>query len=148
MSFNMIFILANKKKTTLLQIARGLKQTDAKYRFESEEYFLYGSELLGQIDIWRPEEKYFQDWIQAARDRARTRIATHEAQVAEILRVFDRATGILFFNVLWEDRERVETIELYQPLWEWLFEHREGLLYVDSEGYWNVDELLLPDKLS
>ena len=52
MGFNMAFILVNENKTTLLQIARGLKRIDPAYVFELGEYegFYNAERLLLKID--------------------------------------------------------------------------------------------------
>ena len=138
----MQFVLSGDQKTTLLQIARGLKKNDSKYRFESGEYFLHGSDLLGKVEVYCPGEELFHSQIEWLRCRANSR---EESAKESVLQVLEKASGILFLQVLQESLSDEQTISLLQPLWDWLFAHRKGLLYVDAEGFWNAQGLLLPD---
>ena len=143
MSFNMQFVLIGDQKTTLLQIARGLKKIDPKYRFESSEYFLHGNDLLGQVHIYCSGEELFQSQIQWLVYRA----SSQDKPAKEtVLRALGNASMVLFFQVLKMDLSWEKSLSLYLPLWNWLFTHRMGLLYVDTEGFWDSEGLLLPDE--
>lgn len=143
MGFNMQFVLIGPQKTTLLQIARGLKKTDPQYRFESGEYFLHGNDLLGQVEEYRTGETLFQSQLEWLKHRA----GSQDKPAKEpVLQALEQASSILFFQVLSEELSDDETLALYSPLWDWLFAHRAGLLYVDAEGFWDARGLLLPEE--
>lgn len=141
MGFNMVFVLVNERKTTPLQIARGLKRIDSKYRFESEEYFIYDNDLYGQIEINRPGDALFVSDIE--RFKQLVIMKPEEPGAIQVAKYLESATGLFFVQVIWEDRDREETLKRYYPLWDWFFAHREGVLFVDFEGFYDATGLLL-----
>ena len=114
-------------------IARGLKKIDSKYAFESGEYFIYDNELYGQVEINRAGHSFFADDI----NRFKHYVAEHSHQpnAEKVLSMLEAATAEFFAKVIWEDRQDTETLAIYEPLWEWFFANREGLLYVDGNGF-------------
>ena len=142
LSFNLQFILIEDQKTTLLQIARGLKKADPEYRFESSEYFLHGNDLLAQVQIYHRGEDLFRSQIEWLRYRASSQDKPAKEPVLQML---ENASRILFFQVLQVELSAEQALPLFSPLWDWLFTHRKGLLYVDAEGFWDAEGLLLPD---
>ena len=47
-------------------------------------------------------------------------------------------------DVLEEDLD--DSLEAIDPLWDWLFDSREGLLHAEGEGYYQDGEMLLEEE--
>lgn len=143
MGFNMVFILVNKQDVVLSEIERGLKQIDPLYRFDNS-HFMYDDELYGLVDINRPGDGLFEDTIKSDIQYVKERKSTPNAKNAKkVLGLLKKASAVFFVQVLWQGRSVEETIEKYDPLWKWFFANHEGLLYVDFEGFWDKEGLLL-----
>jgi len=139
--FYMRFVLTNENKTTFRQIARGLKRIDPKYAFEGEEYFIYDNELYGQVDINRADHSFFHDDISQLKER----VLSHSdyPNATRILSILEQATAIFFVNVVWSGSDTEDTLSKFEPLWEWFFANREGILFVDENGFYDNDGILL-----
>ena len=59
--------------------------------------------------------------------------------------VLKNARRIVSVRVLVQDRESEETLAGIQPLWNWLFATRGGLLQADGEGYYDANGLILEE---
>jgi hypothetical protein len=139
--FYMRFVLINENKTTFRQIARGLKKLDPKYCFEGEEYFIYDNELYGQVEINRPDDSFFDDDISLLKERVFS--YSYHLNAARILSVLEQAIAIFFVNVVWSGSDTEDTLDKFEPLWEWFFANREGILFVDENGFYGKDGILL-----
>lgn len=141
MGFYMRFVLINENKTTFRQIARGLKKIDPKYRFEGEEYFIYDNELYGQVEINHADHSFFHDDISLLKEKVFSH--SEHTNATRILSVLEQATAIFFVNVVWSGSNTEDTLSKFEPLWEWFFANREGILYVDENGFYDKDGILL-----
>jgi hypothetical protein len=47
--------------------------------------------------------------------------------------------------VLFQDRPLEITFSQIEPLWQWLFDHRSGLLQAEAEGYYDRTKLILEE---
>jgi hypothetical protein len=46
-------------------------------------------------------------------------------------------------EAVWNPEDPDPILDLIEPLWDWLFEQRGGLLQMDSQGFFNVTDLIL-----
>ena len=64
-------------------------------------------------------------------------------KVAKALR---DAKAIVAIQILFSERDMEETLELVDPLLEWLVSNRSGLLQVDGEGFYEGRKLILTEE--
>ncbi len=137
------YILTGENDLTLDLIEAGLKAVDDAFSLfrdpatTNSADVLHGSEVMGEIEVNRPADQEFQEDIEDLRDE----LADVDDPVkAEILRIFDQATGMIAFQLVESGHEHYGVID---PFWDWLFDHYPGLLQIDEEGYYNASEQLL-----
>ena len=146
MGYNLHFILTNEKKTTLLQIARGLKKVDSKYSFADGELFVYDGIAYAQIEINRPGDGIFEDDIECLKEWLDYPESEEAKQVVETL---NQATCIFFFRVFLsalEGETDEERFKVFEPLWKWFYANRAGILYMENNGFYNKTGFLAEAK--
>jgi hypothetical protein len=128
MSRHLKFVFTAKHKTTLWQIARGIKKIEPRFRFESEEYLVLDNEYIAQVDagneFFESDLEWLQEQITDDLDEE-TRL-----KVSEIL---DQATQIIVFNAV--DRGRRD-LSLFNPLCDWFFQNHRGVVWIDGNGFY------------
>jgi hypothetical protein len=66
----------------------------------------------------------------------------HHIQIS-IQEQLKKARLLLMAQVLFGDNALEDGIRLLNPLWDHLFEHYEGILHIDYEGYYDAQGMLL-----
>ena len=140
MGYYMRYILTDDRETTLSQIETGLKQVDPDYSIGDGETLMYGDELYGEIEINVPGDGLFEAEVEELKEEIQDNRGMNKTTVLEALQ---KARAIVAVRVLWQGRETEQTLEKIDPLWEWLFDNREGLLQADGEGYYNQSRHIL-----
>ena len=140
MGYYMRYILTDDRETTLSQIETGLKQVDPGYSIGDGETLMYGDELYGEIEINVPGDGLFEAEVEDLKEEIQDNRGRNKTTVLEALQ---KARAIVAVRVLWQGRETEQTLEKIDPLWEWLFDNREGLLQADGEGYYNQSKHIL-----
>lgn len=144
MGYHLRYLLTDPEPTTLDLLERALREVDGAYtirRTGADEHgeLLRGDELFGEIEIDRPGELFDEELVEL-----REAIAGAEEEPRRIVEhALATATAMVVVRVLWQGREPEPTLDAIDPLWEWLFEHRTGLLHADGEGWYDDGELLL-----
>jgi hypothetical protein len=62
---------------------------------------------------------------------------------ARVRHVLGAAQAIVAAQVLFGTGDVKETLNLLDPLWEWFFRNRHGLLQADGEGYYDARGVVL-----
>jgi len=140
MSNYMRFIVTDGE-LRLEEIAQALKALDGDYdlrlhgdqRHHSGDLY-HGDRLGGEIEVNRPGDDLFEDEIGEL--MALLEDVDDEARDG-VMATLQSATGMVAFRVLEQDGRSLDL------LWQWLHEHREGLLQADGEGYYDRDGLVL-----
>lgn len=133
------------------ELQQALAAVDPAYRLEihaeprnNSGDLYYGDQLYAEVEVNRPGDELFEDEIDELLE------VVEEAGDAEapeqVARVLREATAIVGVRVLWQGRDPGPTLARLDPLWEWLHEHREGMLQADGEGYYDVDGLVLESE--
>jgi hypothetical protein len=148
MGYYMRFILTDDSQITLSDIEKGLKKQNALYlikrqnnpeQYEFGEFYL-GEELLGEIEINKTEGDQFSEEIDEFIEDIQ---ALPKRKTKKVLRFLKECKAIICLRVLWQKRETEATLQMIDPLWDWLFEHRKGIVQADSEGYYTQNKCIL-----
>ncbi len=129
----------------LKTVGSALNKRDKKYRIVAGDLY-FGEDVLGEIEVCRRGDELFEDErdeFQEALDDREGGDPFHIEKVRDTLR---RAQSALVVRVLSTERSQDDAVELLEPLWQWCFENRKGLLQVDDEGWYDAENLLLPDE--
>lgn len=140
MGYYMRFITTDENETTLSTLEEALKQIDPAYSITASGELTHGDDLYGVIEINRPGDELFDEEIEELREIVED---VRGKRRADVLKTLGEATAIIAVQVLWEDRQPEATLEKLNPLWQWLFSHRTGLLQADDEGYYDARGLVL-----
>ena len=146
MGYYMRFILTGEDETRLRDLEAGLKKVDGSYQITNVELLPYesgelrhGDALLGEVEINRPADPEELDEL---REEVEESGASTEEQQA-VLSVVNQATSIIAVRVLRQGRNSEEVLEEIDPLWDWLFANRKGLLHADADGFYDASGLIL-----
>lgn len=137
------FILTNPHDLSLESIENGLKATDPEFAIivnqasPSSGDVLLGGELYGELELNLPVDQVFSEDIEDLLEQL-TDIPAEEKTVVE--QALAAATGMVAFQLSGYGHDNYRRID---PFWDWLFEHYEGLLQIDEEGYYSRDEHIL-----
>jgi hypothetical protein len=134
------FLACGPEAISLEEIGADLAASDPRWRIDdtSDERStcgdLYlGDELLAELEVNRPGDELFEE------ERDQLLQLLPESGAGEALeRVRNKLQGaraIVVVRALFPSEGRDGPFERLSPLWRWLFEHREGILQVDGEGY-------------
>jgi hypothetical protein len=142
MGYSMRYITTSAEPVTLKVIEKGLQSLDSEYRISEDGELHHGKELYGQLDVNFPGEELFEE----ERDEllAELEDAEDERGVKAVRKVLKSAKAIVALQVLFQGRQDTEaTLQRIEPLWDWLFAHRSGLMQADGEGYYDTEGLVL-----
>jgi hypothetical protein len=146
MGYYMRFILTDETETRLSTLETALKEADSRYGLanihtEPFEYaeLTYAGELYGELEINRPPDPEELDELREEVEESEASRTKKQA----VLTVLGQATAVVAVRVLYQGRSPEATLEKLEPLWEWLFTHRRGLLHADAEGFYDAEGLVL-----
>ena len=153
MPYYMTFFVNHASGATFADIEQGLRAEDQAYRvqvlerrptdsFDSAD-LSYGDDEYARLEINRVGEQLFRGEIQDHLEAVEHGGKGQNSQVAYTLR---HANTILRVHVLWGQRDRDLTLDRLQPLWDWLFAYRWGVLHADGEGFYDSDGLIYEDR--
>lgn len=154
MGYYMRFFDATRKPLTLRNIRTALRRYDRQYELAiptvtnpRHGILWYAGVVYAEVDLSEPGDGVFDDEIvemlaEVAAIRGRK---TDDAKnlVEESLREAKRTVVVC---VRFGTKELEETLARIDPLWEWLFDARSGLLQADGEGFYNDDGLIFAVK--
>jgi hypothetical protein len=142
----MRFFDTTDEPLTIAAIETALKRENQAYRLYAEPgeavptCGLYlGDALYAGVEINEPGDGLFDKDIREMLDSLQDTEGTARTRVEEVLKSAKRIVAV---QVLWEDRAE-EAFTAIDPLWNWLFLTRKGLLYVSGEGYYDENDLIL-----
>jgi hypothetical protein len=152
MGYYMQFFNQSADSVDFQTLHRSLKELHSSYcikgvKKEASEYgeLYLGEELLGEIEINRPgdglfdeEKAEFQSLLNPEDTAERCKNALSDVQA-----LLNQVREVIAVCVLWQGRENGPTMDMIDPLWQWLSGYREGLLLADGEGFYNENELIL-----
>jgi hypothetical protein len=139
MSYYMRYIATDEKDISLPEIEQALQAVDSRYSVRDGD-LKYGDDLYGQIEVNRPGDGIFDEEVEELKAELEDTKGKGKKKVETALQ---NAKAIIAVQVLWQDRETEETLQKIDPLWEWLFANRQGLLQADGEGYYDTSGLIL-----
>jgi hypothetical protein len=122
-------------------IEKGLKGFDPSYSIE-DDHLKLGNAVYGAIEINAPGDGLFDEEIEWMLEEVEESEGEGKTKVK---RALEQAKAIVALQVLWQGRGTEETMEKLEPLWEWLFANRQGLLQADAEGYYDSSGLILEE---
>lgn len=142
----MRFIVTDEKEVSLITLESALKQIDPAYlidrdeEFDSEGLLKWGDDVYGQIEVNRVGDGLFDAEIEELREFVDN---SEGVKQSEVLNVLGRAQAIVAIRVLDQGRESEDNLMKIDPLWQWLFAKRQGLLQAGGEGYYDASGLIL-----
>lgn len=139
MGYYMRYVVVDKKDLDLDMLEHSLRAYDPAYAIVTRQKgrnagdLTHGGEVCAQIEINRPHNGLFDDEIQELVEFANEADGKGKKTV---LRCLKKARLIVAVQVLFQNRETETTLQKIDPLWQWLFANREGMLQADGEGYY------------
>ncbi|MDC0935462.1 hypothetical protein OAS39_04175 [Pirellulales bacterium] len=139
MGYYMRFIVEDDTPLTLEVVDSALKTYDAQYAIRDGGLY-FEEDIYGEIEINKHGEELCNAELQELREFVEDAAVGQQDRVLENLR---EAKCMVVLRVLSQGRDTDSTLKVLDPLWEWLFTYRRGLLQADGEGYYDVDGLIL-----
>jgi hypothetical protein len=136
------FLASGPEAISLEELGAALAASDPRWRIDdtSDERSscgdLYlGDELLAELEVNRPGDMQFED----ERDQLLQALPESGAGAAleRVRNGLQSARAIVAVRALFAGEGRDGPFEKLSPLWRWLFDHREGILQADGEGYFD-----------
>ena len=146
MSYHMRFFDLSPKPLTFAAIETALRVTDPGYRLDANGAVasLWLSEkALGEMEIHAPGDGAFERVV-GERVAALAASEDEYREAVEAALHSSRQLIQIRLDVLEEDLD--DSLEAIDPLWDWLFDSREGLLHAEGEGYYQDGEMLLEEE--
>lgn len=148
MGYFMRFISEDASLLDFESLADVLRGLDARYILRPTDLndlveVLYDGQLYGQVEINPRGDELFDDDISAFLEMLGSPSTAGEQQVAQTL---SAATQIIAVEMFWQGTNPEPTFEKFDPLWDWLFANRRGILQADTEGFYGAHGLLVERK--
>ncbi|SRR5258706_10478945 len=145
MGYYMRYIVSDEQPIALNELKNFLKQLDGRYKFEGDDGesiadVIYADEPYGQIEINVPGDGLFEEEIGELVEFVEDVEGPNKQRVLGALR---GAKSIFCIQVLFGGREANETLTKLDPIWNWCFQNKEGLLQAGGEGYYDKTGLIL-----
>ncbi len=154
MGYYMRFFDASKKRLSLKQLRTALRRIDREYelaltaRQPRHGILTYAGVVYAEIDLSEPGDRVFEGEIAEMLEALPTVKGKAKSQASELVEESLRATRrTVVVCVRFGTKEVEETLSRIDPIWDFLFSSRTGLLHAQGEGYYDEDEtLILPLK--
>lgn len=141
MSYQLRFLITDPGPLDVDGLRDALRAVNRKYRLELQDgagELRLGTEVIGELRLSTPKDDDFEDELATLEEAASEGTGKGEARVADALATVQQ---ILAVGVSGQVHGR-EALESLDPLWEYFFSNREGLLQADGEGYYDEDGLI------
>lgn len=144
MTYFMRFLYATGEPFTLLSLEDFLNRQDGNFAIfvdsadEKSGDLMYGEDVYGVIEVNSADEDLFREEIQELREIIAD---MDEVNVTAVRDFLDKVTGMIAIEVSEFGHYHEDKLD---PLWDWIFSQRGGLLQVDEEGYYDRERLILP----
>jgi hypothetical protein len=154
MGYYIRFLQTDKTKTTLPLLASALKQIESTCSMTNFECWyadlMYGSDRYGEIEINTPDQDLFGKEIAELKDELHTLKADSgdvwkhwPSKWNRVQTVLNETKMLVVVRVLIGGHDSEAALQKIDPLWDWLRNHRQGLVYYDAEGYYDRSGLVL-----
>ena len=148
MGYYMRYISTDERPLSLAMIGETLGAIDPRYLIRTTDLdelveVIYDDKLYGQIEINTPGDELFEDDINAFMEMV-GKPTTQEEHL--VMATLTAATQMIAVEMFWEGTASEATFALFDPLWDWLFANRRGVLQADTEGFYSADGLLVERK--
>jgi hypothetical protein len=148
MGYYMRFILSDARPVSLAILEDALREQDPNYKLLPDQVpdigeLFYASQRLALLEINRADEEIFSDDLTEFKDLVGS---GREPKARLVLDVLNQASAIIAVEAFWDEGQADSTLMKLEPLWDWLFANRNGILQADGEGFYNVDDLILERK--
>lgn len=141
MSYHLRFLITDAGTLDVDALRDSLRAINRKYRLDLEEgagELRLGTEVIGELRLTTPDDDSFEDELAMLEEAASEGTGKGEARVADALATVNQILAVAVPGKV-HGREALESLD---PLWEFLFSSREGLLQADNEGYYDEDGLI------
>lgn len=147
MPYRMRYFDTSDEPLSIKDIEGAMKREDPAYRLEILEdskapvadLYLRDS-IYAQIEINQAGDGLFDEEIREMLDLLLEAEGKGRKRVEKVLKTAKRTIAV---QVLSQGRDSEETLSGIDPLWQWLFLTRKGLLQADGEGYYDEDGVIL-----
>lgn len=136
----MRYVAIEDSRLSLKSIERGLTQHDDTYRLialESDDVpkaeLKYEGDSICKFEILRPEQSDFESDLTELRQALQKAEDSNERD--NVAKILDEARAIIKIQVFWGFREVEELTDLLDPLYGFFYQHWEGLLQGDDDGW-------------
>jgi hypothetical protein len=141
----MRYIVVDEQPVGIAELEAALIPADpSHYAVESDEgaaTILYGDAPAAQVEFNVHGDGLFDQELDYLR---RDVVASDEGPARErVLEALTAARAIVAAQVLHGAYEENDAPTRIDPLWQWLFANRRGLLQADGEGYYDAHGLVL-----
>lgn len=146
MGYYMRYISCDSQPIDLEMMDAALKQVDPAYHLRVSNIrglgeIFYNDFNCGEIEVNGPEDDIFADDITEFRELVGPATTLHEQHVLDVL---NQATWIVAVETFWEGDQSEAVLSRIDPLWDWLFINRKGILQADLEGFYDESGLIVP----
>jgi hypothetical protein len=147
MGYYMRFYDTHKKPLRLAQLRTALRRQDRAYDIEILDpskpqagVLKYGGIVYAEIEVSESGEESFDEDLGEQLAAVVRRKGKAKSGVEEILRDTKR---IVIVCVRFGTKAVEDTLVRIDPLWNWLFATRSGLLHAEDEGFYDDNGLIL-----
>lgn len=143
MGYYMRFITTDTDLIDLKKIGQVLQSMDTKYALEiqnNDATLMYDGDPYADLEINLPGDGLFEEEIKELLEFLEDATGRKKKRVQTVLK---DAKQIFAAQVVFGGRDLEATFDRIDPIWAHLFEHHNGLLQADGEGYDDSPEHLL-----
>lgn len=146
MAYYMRYITSNLDPIQFDALGAYLYGIDQEYRYFVDDFdeqsaeLIYKGERIATLEINARGDQLFDEDIE---DLIELLTFITDSRTEEIINQLKSAQAMLVAAVYWPGDDPEPVFSLLDPLWDWLFANRPGLLQADNEGFYDVDHLIL-----
>ena len=145
MGYYMRFICTDEEPISTVDLQQAFAAAGPGYDVQIDETaatILHQGATIAHVELNTPGDGLFdeerKELIEFAAD-----IDEHNSAKARVLTTLRAARMFVAAQVLFGSGETETILRQLDPLWAWLFQHRQGLLQADGEGYYDVHGRIL-----
>ncbi len=146
MAYYMRYITADREAITFKLLKEILLNLEGEYHLKIDEHDEQRAELsyhdlrIADLEINAQGEQLFDEDME---DLIELLSFTSHPNAETVTGVLNTAQTMIVAAVYWQGDDPEPAFSLIDPLWDWLFENRPGLLQADNEGFYDAQQLIL-----
>ena len=129
MSYYIRYVLTDDKPVTLPELEAGMQEANPNYAIDGDVVVLEDDDY-GLVEVNATGDGIFEGDVELLRD-----FADEKENKDALLTILQNAKSMVTVQPIWQGKDEDVTLDALDPLWQWLYTNRSGLLVYEGGNF-------------